>query len=214
MTFPHDWLVGGRFHPLSSRVHDQVKSHITPRADKGPGRGWCPLPDDDRRTAVFGTRSGCVLLRIGFRWPLGIDLTPGVGCAGSGDPVSAPLCSDIIFGIVWSVELEPEVETWIESLSVKEFALVLAHVERLAERGNQLRMPTSRALGDKLYELRFGLNRVAWRITYFFAGPGRRIVLLTVFRKQRQNERAEVQRAREVMARCVAEGHMAEEDDG
>ena len=71
----------------------------------------------------------------------------------------------------------------------------------------------ARALGERLYELRFELNRVAWRITYYFAGPGRRIVL-TVFRKQRQNERAEVQRARAVMARCVAEGHTAEEDDG
>ena len=113
-----------------------------------------------------------------------------------------------------SVELEPEVEAWIDSLSVREFALVLAHVERLAERSSQLRMPASRALGERLYELRFDLSRVAWRITYCFAGPGRRIVLLTVFRKQRQNERAEVQRARAVMARCVAEGHTAEEDDG
>ena len=40
------------------------------------------------------------------------------------------------------------------------------------------------------------------------------MVLPTVFRMQRQNEKAEVQRAREVMARCVAEGHTAEEDDG
>jgi hypothetical protein len=35
---------------------------------------------------------------------------------------------------------------------------------------------------------------------------------LTTFRKQRQNERAEVQRARDAMARCIAEGHTAEED--
>jgi hypothetical protein len=38
-------------------------------------------------------------------------------------------------------------------------------------------------------------------------------VLLTVFQKQRQNERAEVQRARWAMTRCTAEGHTAEEDD-
>ena len=77
--------------------------------------------------------------------------------------------------------------------------------------GRQLRISASRSLGD---ELRFDLNRVARRITYYFAGPGRRIVLLTVFRKQRQNEKAEVQRGREVMARCVAARHTAEEDDG
>lgn len=81
-----------------------------------------------------------------------------------------------------------------------------------AERGNLLRMPASRALGDGLFELRFDVLRVAWRIPYFFA-TGRRIVLLTVFHKQRQNERAEVQRARWAMNRCITEGHTAEEDD-
>jgi hypothetical protein len=42
---------------------------------------------------------------------------------------------------------------------------------------------------------------------------GRRIVLLSVFREQRLNERHEVERAREAMRRCLAEGHNAEEDD-
>jgi len=118
---------------------------------------------------------------------------------------------DIIFGVMWSVELEPEVEQWMSGLTVHEFPSVLPHVERLGERGNTLRMPASRALGDGLFELRFDLLRVAWRITYFFA-TGRRIVLLTVFHKQRQNERAEVQRARWAMTRCINEGHTAEED--
>jgi len=113
---------------------------------------------------------------------------------------------------MWSVELEPEVEQWMSELSVHDFASALPHVERLAERGNLLRMPASRALGDGLFELRFDVLRVAWRITYFFA-TGRRIVLLTVFHKQRQNERAEVQRARWAMNRCITEGHTAEEDD-
>ena len=113
---------------------------------------------------------------------------------------------------MWSVELEPEVEHWMIQLTVRDFASVLPHVERLSERGKLLRMPASRALGDGLFELRFDLLRVAWRITYFFA-TGRRIVLLTVFHKQRQNERAEMQRARWAMTRCINEGHTAEEDD-
>lgn len=41
-----------------------------------------------------------------------------------------------------------------ESLSVKDFAKVVAAVERLAEDGNRLRFPASRALGDGLFELR------------------------------------------------------------
>lgn len=121
------------------------------------------------------------------------------------------LASDIIFGVMWSVEVEPEVEEWLDGLAVKEFALVLAHLDRLAERGSGLRMPASRSLGDGLFELRFDFGRVARRITYYFA-PARRIVLLTVFRKQRQNERAEVRRARQAMERCIAEGHTAEEN--
>ena len=113
---------------------------------------------------------------------------------------------------MWVVELEPEVEQWLDALPVVDFAVVAAHVERLAERGNLLRMPASRSLGDGLFELRFDLARVARRVTYFFAEQ-RRIVLLTVFRKQRQNERAEVQRARRALQRCVHEGHTVEEDD-
>jgi len=113
---------------------------------------------------------------------------------------------------MWTVELEPEVEQWMDRLSEAEFGATLPHVERLAERGNELRMPASRSLGEGLFELRFDLTRVAWRITYFFASY-RRVVLLTVFRKQRQNERHEVHRARLAMNRCITEGHTAEEDN-
>ena len=118
---------------------------------------------------------------------------------------------DIIVDIMWSVEVEPEVEKWIESLSVRDFATVVAAVERLAEDGNRLRFPASRALGDGLFELRISLDRIARRITFYFADD-RRIVLLTTFRKQRQNERAEVRRARRAMRRCLAEGHAPEEE--
>lgn len=103
-------------------------------------------------------------------------------------------------------------EQWSDSRTTKEFATVLPHIERLGDRGRQLRMPALRSLGGGLLELRFDLQRVAWRIMYFFAAD-RRIVMLTVFRKQRQDERAEVQRARRAMERCIAEGHTAGEDD-
>lgn len=65
--------------------------------------------------------------------------------------------------------------------------------------------------GQRLYELRFDLGTVSWRLTYFFTEP-RRIVLLTVFRKQRNNERHEVNRAHAAKARRIAEGHTADED--
>lgn len=44
------------------------------------------------------------------------------------------------------------------------------------------------------------------RVTYWIA-PGRRIVLLTVFRKTRMREDREVDRARRALARCMAEEH-------
>ncbi len=42
---------------------------------------------------------------------------------------------------------------------------------------------------------------------------GRRIVLLTVFTKTRQQKRDEIDRAWRAMQSCIAEGHTAEEDD-
>jgi ribosome-binding protein aMBF1 (putative translation factor) len=62
-------------------------------------------------------------------------------------------------------------------------------------------MPLSKSLSDGLFELRFTRGRTARRITYRFTRDGR-IVLLTTFRKQRQNERGELARARRVAADC------------
>jgi hypothetical protein len=59
-----------------------------------------------------------------------------------------------------------------------------------------------------LRELRFHVGREQLRITYFIA-PGRRIVLLTVFRKTRQRERAEIDRAWQAMRACMTD-HLGE----
>ena len=114
--------------------------------------------------------------------------------------------------MVWTVEQSPEVGDWTESLSAKELAVARSRVELLAQWGGQLRLPHSRSLGGGLFELRFDLARRAWRITYCFGG-GRRILLLTVFRKQRQTERVQLRRARRAMASVVAGGWPAEEED-
>ncbi len=112
----------------------------------------------------------------------------------------------------WSVEMEPEVEEWLESLPPVLFAMAASRVDYLADVGASTRMPRSRSLGDGLFELRFDLGRVAQRISFYFPGH-RRIVLLTVFRKQRQNERAEVARARLAMRICVEQAHTADEEE-
>ena len=104
---------------------------------------------------------------------------------------------------VWDVELEPEVDEWLSRLPIAAFATAAFHTDRLAEQGPAVRMPHSRSLGEELFELRFFyLDRIAQRITYFFAGDGR-LVLLTEFRKRRMSERGEIARARAAMARCI-----------
>jgi phage-related protein len=103
---------------------------------------------------------------------------------------------------VLEVEAHEEVTQWLIRLDDDEWDRAVVVVDRLAELGPAARMPMSRALGDGLYELRFTLGRTARRITYRFTRDGR-IVLLTTFRKQRQNERAEIVRARRVAAECA-----------
>ncbi len=63
-------------------------------------------------------------------------------------------------------------------------------------------MPLSRSLGDGLFELRFTLGQTARRITCRFTRDGR-VILLTTFRKQRNNERNEIDRARKTAAECA-----------
>lgn len=75
-------------------------------------------------------------------------------------------------------------------------------IDRLASLGPAARMPLSRSLGDGLFELRFTLGPTARRVTYRFTKDGR-VVLLTTFRKQRNNERTEVARARKAAEDCA-----------
>lgn len=103
---------------------------------------------------------------------------------------------------VAEVELHDEVVRWMLDLSDSEWERVVVIVDRLATLGSTARMPLSRSLGDGLFELRFTLGATARRITYRFTQDGR-VVLLTTFRKQRRNERAEVARARQVADECV-----------
>jgi len=87
-------------------------------------------------------------------------------------------------------------------LTDDEWDRVVVFVDRLADLGHQAWMPLSRSLGDGLFELRFTLGPAARRITYRFTKDSR-IIALTTFRKQRNNERCEIDRARTAAAECV-----------
>lgn len=108
------------------------------------------------------------------------------------------------------VELEPEVRDWYRSLDENAQGRVDFHIDRLENEGPLLDEPHTKQLDGKLRELRFYLDKKATRVTYWIA-PGRRIILLTVFVKSRQQERRHVERARKAMQRCIAEDHRAQD---
>lgn len=82
--------------------------------------------------------------------------------------------------------------------------------EKLAEEADTLGEPYARHLGGKVRELRISLHPLEMRVTYWLA-PERRVVLLTVFRKTRDQETAQVERAHRVQQECEAShGHAQE----
>ncbi len=100
------------------------------------------------------------------------------------------------------IELHDEIVEWMAGLNTTEWDRTVIIIDRLADLGSMARMPFSRALGDGLFEIRFVLGPTARRITYRFTKDNR-IILLTTFRKQRNNERAEITRARQIADDCA-----------
>lgn len=112
-----------------------------------------------------------------------------------------------------TVELEPEVEAWLGDLNDASFGRAAFYIDLLEDKGALLGEPYSRQLGGKLRELRFYLGTQQTRISYYIA-TGRRIILLTVFAKTKPRQATEMERAKRALARCIAEGHTAEDQDG
>jgi hypothetical protein len=111
-----------------------------------------------------------------------------------------------------TVELEPEVADWLTALDDQRWAQAMMHLDLLEARGVLLGEPYSRQLDGKLRELRFYCGGAPTRLTYWTA-PGRRIVMLTVFRKTRMRETDEVERARQAMKRCQVEQHTVDDEE-
>jgi hypothetical protein len=103
---------------------------------------------------------------------------------------------------VAEVELHDEVTQWMDVLNDDDWERTVIVVDRLADLGAAARMPFPRSLGDGLFELRFALGPTSRRITYRFTRDAR-IILLTTFRKQRNNERHEIARVRHAAAECA-----------
>ncbi len=82
------------------------------------------------------------------------------------------------------------VRRFLDGLSKEAKAKVYAALEMLAEHGNRLMMPRSRALGQGLHELRIAHPEGPFRIIYCFRA-GRRIVLLHAFVKRTEQTPAQ-----------------------
>jgi len=111
---------------------------------------------------------------------------------------------------LYDVEIEPEVRSWLASLSDRDFGRVDFLVGLLAEHAEDLGEPHNRHLGGKIRELRFHLLRQQTRVTYWLA-PGRRVILLTVFRKTRTAQTAQVARALQAQRTCESTHGIAHE---
>jgi hypothetical protein len=102
---------------------------------------------------------------------------------------------------LYDFELEPEVRDWLESLSDSDFRRVDEVCGLLAEKGSELGGPWSDHLEGPVWELRIRLRDVAARITCWCTADGR-IVLLTVFRKTRQHDQRQIDRAVRAQKTC------------
>ncbi|MCX6432809.1 MAG: type II toxin-antitoxin system RelE/ParE family toxin [Actinobacteria bacterium] len=84
-----------------------------------------------------------------------------------------------------TVELEPEVRDWLEELPGAQFGHAAFYID---------------------------LSQQAIRIPYWIARD-RRIILLTVFTKTKDRDRAQVARAKKAMLACIEAKHIVDEDE-
>ena len=59
---------------------------------------------------------------------------------------------------------------WLEKLPDRAYVKGFVRIERLAELGHELRRPEADYLRDGIYELRWALGHVPYRLLYFFHG--------------------------------------------
>lgn len=93
---------------------------------------------------------------------------------------------------------------WLDRQPVQVVAKCLLRVERLRERGHELRRPEADLLRDGIYELRASLQGVHYRVLYFFHGTVAAIVSHGIV-KERAVPAKEIERAIERKKRFEAD---------
>jgi hypothetical protein len=101
------------------------------------------------------------------------------------------------------IDLHPEVVGWLQELPDDDFGHALSTstywLIRAPSWGSPIRDKFAASFGNCAFT---SVERTAGSAT--FIAPGRRIVLLTVFRKTKPRETAQIDRAEAAMKRCVA----------
>ena len=78
--------------------------------------------------------------------------------------------------VVFYTDEDVSIRQWLKDLPTKAYARAIVRVERLGELGHELRRPEADYLRDGIYELRWRMGTVNYRLLYFFYG--REIVVL------------------------------------
>ena len=73
---------------------------------------------------------------------------------------------------------------WILTLIPKAQTKCLARIQRLQQRGHELRRPEADYLRDDIYELRVGLQGVNYRILYFFHGRNAAVLAHSIVKER------------------------------
>ncbi|WP_345039617.1 type II toxin-antitoxin system RelE/ParE family toxin [Streptomyces sannanensis] len=107
---------------------------------------------------------------------------------------------------LYGFEIEPEVRAWLEGLGGHDYKRVDEVAGLPAELGPELGGPWADHLDGQVWELRLRFRDIAPRITYWIK-PNRTIVLLTVFRKTKQHDQAQIDRAVRAQKLCESEHH-------
>lgn len=111
----------------------------------------------------------------------------------------------------WEIDLEPEVESWLDDLPFPLYQRVMRNVDDYLVTGGVPDGDHVKKLkdADGVHELRVALDRTTWRLT-FWKPADQAIVLLTVFRKTSEGtQTADINRAIAAKKRCEAEHDLA-----
>lgn len=99
------------------------------------------------------------------------------------------------------LELEPEVRDWLDSLSDSDFKRADRYAACSRRKAPNSAAPWSDHLEGAVWELQIRLRDVAAPVTYWCTPEGT-IVLLTAFRKTRQHDQRQIDRAVRAQKLC------------